>query len=194
MALNRMTYGIVVLGQVIRRRRTYGYRIARDLDELHQLLEIGDSSTYSVISQFERRGLLRVVEGQGPSWKQRKMIEATEDGHQYFADWMSGIEGRLSPIRESLHMAMLMATDDDVPDIIAALDALALELERDIPRAFSLMESLREKGMFTDWGITLVRDGIVQQIQTQLEWAESSAAALRKRMARAAAEAALRSA
>ncbi|MDW5593468.1 PadR family transcriptional regulator [Conexibacter stalactiti] len=175
-------YSNLLLGEAIG-RRTYGYELVSRLRAVNELFGLTESSVYSCINQLEKRRLLETIEERtGPEhWKWRKRIQATDRGVEYYRSWMESPERR-RPIRESIHMQMLVATDDDIPVLIKTLDQLIDDCEKQIANVFELTKEMAATdAVRNEFAVPLVRRAFLGTLATDLEWAQMSRAELAER-------------
>lgn len=176
----------VVLGELIKRRGYgYGYELRDQMREFSEALGYSDTFVYAALVALERQGLVAVVERDGdqaatpPRSRQsasRVYYEVTDAGRGRYREWMSG-PARKTPLREELHMQLMAADPDDVPHLVGALRdfeeqcrrQLALLLERPLGS-----QPARGRAL----GATLVHDALLSHLQTSMEWAQRTRAAL----------------
>jgi DNA-binding PadR family transcriptional regulator len=183
----------VVLGELIKRRGYgYGYELRDQMREFSETLGYSDTFVYAALLALERQGLVAVVERDGdqaaaphaaqartPRSRQsasRVYYEVTDAGRERYRDWMSG-PPRKTPLREELHMRLMAADPDDVPDLIEALrdfdEQCRTQLRQIIDRPLG-SQPARGRPL----GATFVHDALFSHLQTSMEWAQRTRAAL----------------
>jgi DNA-binding PadR family transcriptional regulator len=182
----------VVLGELIKRRGYgYGYELRDQMREFSEALGYSDTFVYAALVALERQGLVSVVErdeqqpprhpaARTPRSRQsasRVYYEVTDAGRARYRDWMSGAP-RKTPLREELHMQLMAADREDVPHLIEALrdfeEQCRAQLRQVMERPLG-SRSPRSSAI----GATLVHDALVSHLQTSMEWAQRTRAALR---------------
>ena len=182
----------VVLGELIKRRGYgYGYELRDQMREFSEALGYSDTFVYAALVALERQGLVTVVErdgGQAPSGRpaartarsrqsaSRVYYEVTDAGRERYRDWMSG-PSRKTPLREELHMQLMAADPDDVPHLIEALRDFEEQCRAQLRQVMERpLGSRSSRG--SALGATLVHDALVSHLQTSMEWAQRTRAAL----------------
>ncbi|MGN6188022.1 MAG: PadR family transcriptional regulator [Conexibacter sp.] len=182
----RLSVQNVVLGELIKRRGYgYGYELRDQMREFSEALGYSDTFIYAALVALERQGLVAVVERDGehpppaPHPRQsasRVYYEVTGSGRERYRAWMRG-PARKTPLREELHMQLMAAEPEDAPHLIVALRdfeeqcrrQLGALIERPLGAAPTRGRSL---------GATLVHDALLSHLQTSMEWAQRTRAAL----------------
>lgn len=170
----------VVLGQLIQ-RRGYGYELADRLRVWAGALQLSDAAVYAALRQLESKGLASEVgrEKAGLSAGRRSprvIFEATEKGRRHFDEWMAS-QPRKVPLREELHMQMLVAEDADVPHLIESLKAFERECRDNLARILALsldIEASAAHARINPVGAMLVKDALASHLQATVEWAQRS--------------------
>ena len=176
----------VVLGELIKRRGYgYGYELRDQMREFSEALGYSDTFIYAALVALERQGLVAVVERDGeraaaPSRSRqsasRVYYEVTEAGRARYRDWMGG-PPRKTPLREELLMQLMAADPEDVPQLIEALrdfeEQCRTQLSRIIERPLGSTPARRRP-----LGATFVHDALFAHLQTSMEWAQRTRAAL----------------
>lgn len=181
----------VVLGQLIR-RRGYGYELADRLRDWTDAFELSEAAVYAALRQLERRGLIaeagrEELRRNGKQAGLRVIFEATEEGRAHFARWMAEAP-RKAPLREELHMQLMLAEDEDVPSLIESLRQMELDCREGLARVLALSFDPRRSphARLSPFGAPLVQDGLTSHLQATMEWAQRSRRALENRAAGAA--------
>lgn len=170
----------VVLGELIARRGYgYGYELREQAFEFFRALGYSDTIVYAALEGMERRGLVRVVKRNDASSRRgtpRVYYETTAEGRQHFRDWMASRPAKV-PLREEVHMQLMEAEPDDLPQMIDALHAFEAQCRDQLLR---LMERPLRKTVAraSAPGVVLVQDGLTAHLQTMMEWAQRSRRAL----------------
>jgi DNA-binding PadR family transcriptional regulator len=176
----------VVLGELIKRRGYgYGYELRDQMREFSEALGYSDTFIYAALVALERQGLVAVVERDGegtatlPRSRQfasRVYYEVTDAGCARYREWMSG-PPRKTPLREELHMQLIAADPEDVPQLVEALrdyeEQCRTQLRRIIERPLGSAPTRRRP-----LGATFVHDALFAHLQTSMEWAQRTRAAL----------------
>jgi DNA-binding PadR family transcriptional regulator len=182
----------VVLGELIKRRGYgYGYELRDQMREFSEALGYSDTFIYAALVALERQGLVSVVERDGEQADRRHpgagaarsrqsasrvYYEVSEAGRERYRAWMSGAP-RKTPLREELHMQLMAADPGDVPHLIEALrdfeEQCRMQLRHVMERPLG---SRTPRGEAI--GATLVNDALVSHLQTSMEWAQRTRAAL----------------
>ncbi|HEY6780063.1 MAG TPA: PadR family transcriptional regulator [Thermoleophilaceae bacterium] len=177
----------VVLGQIIR-RRGYGYELADRLREWSEALELSESAIYAALRSLETKGLIVEVGDDTPEQDRRRsnvrvIYEATPEGQSYFQQWMAAVPKK-RPLREELHMQLMVAEDDDIPALVEGLRQMEEDCRTDLARiigcSFDPQRSAHAR--ISSFGAPLVQDGLISHLQTTMEWAQRSRSALRNRL------------
>jgi len=178
----------VVLGQLIQ-RRGYGYDLADRLRAWTDALELSDAAIYAALRQLERKGLVveagRAEEARGASRQPtlRVIFEVTDAGRAHFRRWMSSVPSKM-PLREELHMQLMLAEEDDVPALIDSLrrmeDDCRERLARLLATSFDADRSSHVR--ISPFGAPLVHDALASHLQATLEWAQRTRRALGHRL------------
>jgi DNA-binding PadR family transcriptional regulator len=183
----------VVLGQLIR-HRGYGYELADRLRDWTDALELSEAAIYAALRKLQEKGLIEEVgrdeaRTRGRQSGLRVIFDATDDGRAYFADWMAAT-ARKAPLREELHMQLIVAEDDDVPALLESLRQMEEDCREGLARVLA-MSSLPQRSAharISPFGVALVQDGLASHLQATMEWAQRSRRALlNRRLARATA-------
>lgn len=184
----------VVLGELIKRRGYgYGYELRDQMREFSEALGYSDTFIYAALVALERQGLVAVVEREddaeaatdrsdAPARSRsrqsasRVYYEVTAAGRTRFRDWMAG-PARKVPLREELHMQLMAAEAADLPHLIAVLhdfeEQCRAQLRQIIERPLGTQAAHARP-----IGATLVHDALVAHLQTSMEWAQRTRAAL----------------
>jgi DNA-binding PadR family transcriptional regulator len=177
----------VVLGQLIR-RRGYGYELAGRLREWADALELSDTAVYAALQRLEEKGLIEEVgrDGPRPGGRQSNMrviFEATPEGREYFRRWMAATPRKM-PLREELHMQLMVAEDGDMPALIEGLAQIEAECRESLARIIGSSFGTEPSALarFSVFGAPLVQDGLISHLQATAEWAQRSRRALRNRL------------
>lgn len=176
----------VVLGQLIQ-RRGYGYELADRLKDSTVAFGLSEAAIYGALKGLLRRGLI-VEAGRADArpgdWQrgQRVIYEATDSGRSHFRSWMESAP-RKAPLREELHMQLLVATEEDVPLLIASLAELQDECREDLARVLALSFEEQEwpHARISRFGAPLVRDALAAHLQATMDWAQRARRSLENR-------------
>lgn len=174
----------VVLGQLVQ-RRGYGYEIADRLrDVFTDLFEFSDTAVYPALAALERKGLIVEVSRDSvrreERWSNPRVVyEPTPAGRRRFREWMAEPASK-APLREELHMKLLLAEPEDVPALIEALRNVEGECRIQLARIIEqpLGEHVRSAAQGAAFGAALVQDGVIAHLQTTMEWTQRSRVAL----------------
>lgn len=182
----------VVLGELIKRRGYgYGYELRDQMREFSETLGYSDTFVYAALVALERQGLVAVVERDGEQdaafrtarsrqSASRVYYEVTESGRARYRAWMSG-PPRKTPLREELHMQLMAADPEDVPHLIEALRDFEEQCRTQLGQL--LDRPLGERlGQGRQLGATFVHDALFSHLQTSMEWAQRTRAALQNRL------------
>ena len=183
----------VVLGQLIR-HRGYGYELADRLREWTDALELSEAAIYAALRKLQERGLIEEVgreeaRSRGRQSGLRVIFEPTDAGREYFARWMAAT-ARKAPLREELHMQLIVAEDADVPALLESLRRMEDDCRQGLARilAMSSQPQRSAHARISPFGVALVQDGLAAHLQATMEWAQRSRQALlNRRLARVAA-------
>ncbi|ADB52063.1 PadR family transcriptional regulator [Conexibacter woesei] len=186
----------VVLGQLVR-RRGYGYELRDRLRELFSdVLGLSDTAVYPALEALERKGLIVEVEREPARreerWSNPRVVyEATPEGRSHFRRWMAE-PARKAPLREELHMKLMIAEPEDVPALIEALRKVEDECRAQLRKIIEhpLDADRNPRAQTPAFGPTLVQDGVISHLQTTMEWAQRSRSALLQHSERSTAGAA----
>lgn len=163
-------------------RPTYGYELRQRLAWVHNLLEITDGGIYAALNNLERTRLIRVVDGDTEAsrrrWVQRKKYEVTAKGKAHQQEW-KGAPAPRTPLRQGVHMQLLIATDDDIPDLLESLEQFERACQEKIQEVFAAGTPDLPGGA-RPWAVTCVRNGFVESLQADVEWAQRTAETLRR--------------
>lgn len=182
----------VVLGQLIQ-HRGYGWEVRERLRAFGDAFAISESAVYMALSKLSERELIVEV-GREPSggsggWKaaQRRIYEATPRGREFFDGWMS-LTARKTPLREELHMQLIVAQEADVPALLRSFDAFEESCRIQLARLFACPLDLPSSAnvRVSAWGARSVQRSLVAHLQASIEWAQSERSALQRRQAAAA--------
>jgi DNA-binding PadR family transcriptional regulator len=176
----------VVLGQLVR-RRGYGYEIADRLRGLFDdVFGFSGTAVYPALTALEKKGLIVEVDREpllrAARWSHPRVVyEATAAGREHFRRWMEQ-PPRKTPLREELHMKLILAQPGDVPALLDALRAVEdqchAQLARIVDRAPGDGPPLGARS--SAFGSALVQDGVVAHLRTTLEWSQRSRGALQQ--------------
>lgn len=176
----------VVLGQLLR-RRGYGYELAARLRGFADAFELSDAAIYAALRSLEGKGLIAEVgrdelRSAGRQSSLRVIFEATPEGRAHFQRWMASTPRKM-PLREELHMQLMVAEDDDVEALLDGLreieEACQETLARVIAQAAEPPRSPHAR--ISSFGAPLVQDGLTSHLQATIEWAQRSRRALLNR-------------
>lgn len=183
----------VVLGELIKRRGYgYGYELRDQMRAFSETLGYSDTFVYAALVALERLGLVVVVERDGAHHDtagagdersarsrqsaSRVYYEVTEAGRARYRAWMARAP-RKAPLREELHMQLMSAEPDDVPQLIEALhefeEQCRAQLRHLIERPFGSRPTHARA-----LGATFVQDALYAHLQTSMEWAQRTRASL----------------
>ncbi|MEY2425746.1 MAG: hypothetical protein QOI61_1318 [Actinomycetota bacterium] len=177
----------VVLGQLIQ-HRGYGYELADRLREWTDALALSDAAIYAALGNLEKKGMIVEVGREetrrgGRQSNLRVIFEATPEGRAYFKEWMAAAPRKM-PLREELHMQLIVAQDDDIPALVEGLRQLEEEcrvrLARIIGYPFAAQNSAHAR--ISAFGAPLVQDGLIGHLQATVEWAQRSRRVLLRRV------------
>ncbi|HEY4279688.1 MAG TPA: helix-turn-helix transcriptional regulator [Conexibacter sp.] len=177
----------VVLGQLIQ-HRGYGYELADRLKDWTDALELSEAAIYAALRKLQERGLIEEAgreeaRTRGRQSALRVIFEATDDGRAYFSSWMAAT-ARKAPLREELHMQLIVAEDDDVPALLESLVQMEEDCRETLARilAMSFDPERSAHARISPFGVVLVRDGLASHLQATIEWAQRSRKALLNRV------------
>lgn len=164
-------------------RPSYGYELRQRLAPVHDLFEITDGGIYAALGNLERSGLIRVVGdadgGEKQRYIQRKRYAVTADGIAHQQQWKETPASR-SPMRHGIHMQLLVATEDDIPAVLASLDRFEQDCQLKIQQVFAAMKGMPDlPGAVSPWAIACLRNAFVAELQAHIEWAQRTADTLR---------------
>lgn len=170
----------VVLGQLIQ-RRGYGYELADRLRVWAGALQLSDAAVYSALRQLASKGLVSEVGHEEAALSAgrrspRVIFEVTEKGRRHFDEWMAS-HPRSMPLREELHMQMLVAEDCDVPHLIESLKTFERECRDHLARVLSISLDINASAAharINPVGAVLVKDALASHLQATVEWAQRS--------------------
>lgn len=175
----------VVLGQLVR-RRGYGYEIADRLRDLFgDVFGFSGTAVYPALTALEKKGLIVEVDrgpraGDAPWPHPRVVYEATAAGRDHFHSWMQQ-PARKTPLREELHMKLILAQPDDVPALLDALRAVEEQCRDQLARIVERGDDEQPLGARSSaFGSALVQDGVVAHLRTTVEWSQRSRSALQE--------------
>lgn len=187
----------VVLGELIKRRGYgYGYELRDQMRDFSETLGYSDTFVYAALVALERQGLVAVVERDGeppsrsaaqrprvPRSRQsasRVYYEVTPSGRERYRDWMSG-PSRKAPLREELHMQLMAADPEDMPQLIMALRDFEEQCRSQLAQLIERpLGSQRTHSRAV--GAAFVHDALFSHLQTSMEWAQRTRAALQNRL------------
>ncbi len=183
----------VVLGELLRRRGVgYGYELREQLREVADVLGYSDTYVYAALDALERHGLVEVVEGDdAPPGSRRRgnprvYYRVTEAGATRHREWMTKVPAK-APLREDLHMILMTAESEDLPELIPAVsefeEQCRAQLRRVIERPLGTRSAETQRGQ--SFGAALVQDGLIAHLQTTMEWAQRTRATLQRLAAEA---------
>lgn len=179
----------VVLGELIKRRGYgYGYELRDRMREFSDALGYSDTFIYAALVALERQGLVAVVDREGapgagvPRSRQsasRVYYEVTDAGRRRYGEWMSR-PPRKGPLREELHMRLMAADPEDVPQLIEALHDFEQQCRRQLAQLIErpLGSCLRRAAR--PLGAAFVHDALLSHLQASMEWAQRTRAALQR--------------
>lgn len=177
----------VVLGELIKRRGYgYGYELRDQMREFSESLGYSDTFVYAALVALERQGLVAVVDRDGEQAPaaarsrqsaSRVYYEVTAAGRERYRAWMGG-PARKTPLREELHMQLMAADPEDVPHLIATLRDFEEQCRRQLATLIERpLGSQPARGR--SLGVAFVHDALLSHLQTSMEWAQRTRAALR---------------
>lgn len=177
----------VVLGQLIQ-HRGYGYELADRLRAWADALDLSDAAIYAALRNLAGKGLIVEAGRDGAARGSRQshlrvIFEATPEGHSHFERWMAATP-RKAPLREELHMQLMVAEEDDIPALVEGLrrmeDDCRLQLARIIGASFDARSSAHAR--ISPFGAPLVQDALIAHLQATMEWTQRSRRALQRRL------------
>jgi DNA-binding PadR family transcriptional regulator len=184
----------VVLGELIKRRGYgYGYELRDRMRDFSETLGYSDTFVYAALLALERQGLVAIVERDGdqapatPRSRQstsRVYYEVTAAGRERYRAWMSGAP-RKTPLREELHMQLMAADPDDVPHLIIALRDFEEQCRRQLAKLLERPLGSQPAGN-RPLAAAFVHDALFSHLQTSMEWAQRTRAALQNLLDRPA--------
>lgn len=182
----------VVLGELIKRRGYgYGYELRDQLREVTEALGYSDTFIYAALMALERQGLVAVVErdgervGSGGASRSRQSAsrvyyEVTAAGRARYRTWMNG-PPRKTPLREELHMQLMAAEPEDLPQLVEALRDFEQQCRMQLGQLIE--RPLGSRPAHTRaLGAAFVHDALFSHLQTSMEWAQRTRAALQHRL------------
>lgn len=179
----RLSVQNVVLGQLIG-GRGYGYELAERLRAFSEAIELSEAAVYASLRSLEEKGLIAEVARDAPASRAnvRVIFEATPAGREHFRRWMEATP-RKAPLREELHMQLMVAGDEDVPVLLESLRQMEEHCRGTLARllAGSLAVQHSSRARISPFGAAIVEDGLIAHMQTTIEWAQRSRRALANR-------------
>lgn len=176
----------VVLGQLIA-RRTYGYELIERLKEWSDWVDLSHAAIYAALRKLEQAGLIVEVSRDAPAaggrqHSMRVIYEATPEGREHFRSWMTE-RPRKMPLRETVHMQLMVATEDDIPDLIEGLRRVEEECADHMSRLLCSSIDDRSGGTrSTSFGPAYVQDGLTSHWETTIAWAQRTRRSLEARL------------
>jgi DNA-binding PadR family transcriptional regulator len=178
----------VVLSQIIE-RPGWAYELNDRLSDWSRAMDLSGAAIHAALASLEKDRLICVVDrAVGPDRRastKRTVFAATPAGEEHHRDWMTTTAGK-TPLREAIHMQMLVAEDRDIPVLLASLDLIEADCERQLAHvlaAFSFDAPGRAR--ISEFGAPLVRAGLAMHLQGTMEWVVDSRRALKRRLGEA---------
>jgi DNA-binding PadR family transcriptional regulator len=178
----------VVLAQLIQ-RRGYGYELQQRLSAFLTAQRFSDSALYAALMSLQKEGLIAVVgreaqvTGGGPQANARVLFEATPKGHAHFEEWMA-TSPKKAPLREDLHMQLLVAEESDIPALVESLKEVEEDCRLQLGQILDAFEEQEpQHARISPFGAPLVKEALLSHLQATMEWAKMSRRALEHRQA-----------
>ena len=176
----------VVLGALIARRGYgYGYELRDELREICEALGYSENIVYASLKSLRDKGLVRLVEPEGaPSGdqaSQRRYHEVTERGRERHREWKASMPSK-APLHEDIHMQLLEAEDDDLPQMVEALTVYEAQCREQLRRLIErpLRRTSPRRARIT---VTLVQASLVNILQAMIESAQRNRESLLNELA-----------
>ncbi len=178
-----MSTRYAVLGLLIE-QPDHGYQLTQRLQDRLGAPDVRRSYVYELMKQLAADELIRRAEEEPTRIEQgaaRVLYRATPKGIAQFEDWL-GSSPPAGPLREELHLKMMVAQTRDLPRLIdltwqeerQCLDRL-LEIEQaaDVPPA-------RGHGDWPWAAAVLVRNAEISHLQTTVRWLQRARAVMER--------------
>jgi DNA-binding PadR family transcriptional regulator len=172
-----------ILGLVIE-RPSYGYDLARRLEERFGSSGFAPTGVYSALDQLSSEELVRSAGRRGDGANERAaprtVYEATPKGIDHFEAWMLGCSS-LAPVRDELYMKIALSRPHNLGRLVElartqeeACLARMDELKRPAGR------SRRAPKAWSEVAVLLVRDAEIRQLQARVEWLQKARSIMAK--------------
>jgi DNA-binding PadR family transcriptional regulator len=172
-----------ILGLVIE-RPSYGYDLARRLEERFGSSGFAPTGVYSALDQLSSEELVRSAGTRGDGANERAaprtVYEATPKGIDHFEAWMLGCSS-LAPVRDELYMKIALSRPHNLGRLVElartqeeACLARMDELKRPAGR------SRRAPKAWSEVAVLLVRDAEIRQLQARVEWLQKARSIMAK--------------
>ncbi len=179
----------VVLGQLVQ-RRGYGWEIRERLRAFGEAFGITEAAIYAALRKLHERELIAETDRVSAEARatfqgaQRRVFEVTPKGRAFFAEWMAEPMTK-TPLREELHMRLIVAEESDVPALLVSLREFEASCSQQLARIFaSPLESVHSaNARISAWGARSVQRALVGHLQASIEWAQQERLALERRLA-----------
>lgn len=150
-------------------RPGHGYDLANRLNRrLGPAWQIEAKGLYPMLQQLERAGLVspKAVACNGPTGR-RLVYHPTPRAQSALTEWMAA-DAPAEPVRGELQAKLAVARDEDVPQLLTALDSYERQ------RRALLSASAEEFPSPHSWGalsMTLTRAAALTRLRAELDWA-----------------------
>jgi DNA-binding PadR family transcriptional regulator len=179
----------VVLGQLVQ-RRGYGWEIRERLRAFGEAFGISEAAIYAALKKLHERELIAETERAAPQphatvqSAQRRVFEVTPKGRAFFAAWMAEPASK-TPLREELHMQLIVAEESDLPALLVSLREFETSCAEQLARIFaSPLDTVHSANVrISAWGARAVQRALVGHLQASIEWAQQEQLALERRFA-----------
>lgn len=173
-----------VLGLLLE-RRGYGYDLIQRLEQrLGPAWQLNPSTVYAALDQLEDEQLILARQPERPAplprrAQRRVFYEATEPGRVAFEEWLRRPAAQLEPIRGELQLKVAVAREEDLPDLLDAVDHA--ELITRMLHEECRETAAREEGAEPSPHNRLAQVAALLRLEGELRWLSAAREALSER-------------
>jgi DNA-binding PadR family transcriptional regulator len=166
-----------VLGLIIE-RPSYGYQLAKRLEERCPGLEWGSTGVYSALDTLERlkqvraTGPLRETHGSGRA-ANRRMYEATDKGRDGFREWLIAPSPPV-PVRQPLDLKIQFASPKILPKLIEQTWGQELFCMEQLKTLTGTQQAPVDPKDWSSVAALLQRNAAIKTLQVRVEWLQEA--------------------
>lgn len=155
---------------------TYGYEVARRINRrMGPSWHVQAKHIYKVLEQLERAGLVwhenRPIDD--PPYS-RRFFHPTDEALQARHEWLTTPPAG-SIVRADIHARLAFSTEQEIPELLGALDALRVDLLEEIEEN---AEAETPRVSWLGTVMSLQRSGVDKRLRAEIKWVGEACRAL----------------